>query len=164
MDMFTNTNMHPWIGAKIFETIDSFVSSPRWPVDYQQVVFTNGCFDLLHPGHIDYLMRSRDLGEMLIVGLNHDSSVQQLKGPHRPIQPWKDRAVVLAGMACVDLVIGFPEETPINLIKALQPTVTTKGGDYKIDEMIGKEYIESYGGRVAVLPFLEGYSTSGLVK
>ncbi|MCL4113317.1 UNVERIFIED_CONTAM: hypothetical protein GTU68_039347 [Idotea baltica] len=102
------------------------------------------------------------MGEMLVVGLNHDDSVRQLKGTSRPIQAWQDRAVVLAGLACVDLVIGFSEETPINLIKGIEPTIATKGGDYNIDQMIGKDYIESYGGRVEVLPFLDGYSSSRL--
>jgi len=156
--------MHPWIAAKIYNTIEAFVASSRWPLDYQQVVFTNGCFDLLHPGHIDYLMRSRDMGEMLVIGLNHDDSVKALKGKNRPIQPWQDRAAVLAGLACVDFVIGFSEATPINLIKGLEPMIATKGGDYSVDEMVGKELIESYGGRVEVLPFLEGYSSSKLLK
>ena len=156
--------MHPWIEAKIFETVDVFLASPRWPLDYQQVVFTNGCFDLLHPGHIDYLMNSRDKGEMLIVGLNHDISIQKLKGEGRPLNSWRDRAAVLAGLACVDFVIGFSEETPITVIKTIQPMVATKGGDYQLDDMIGKDFIESYGGRVEIVPYLKGFSTSALLK
>lgn len=156
--------MHPWIAAKIFDNMDAFVASSRWPLDYQEVVFTNGCFDLLHPGHIDYLMNSRDKGEMLIVGLNHDESIKKLKGSDRPVNLWLDRAVVLAGLACVDFVIGFREATPIHLIRTIQPTIATKGGDYELSAMIGKDFIESYGGRVEIVPYLKGYSTTALLK
>lgn len=156
--------MHPWLQTKIFSSIEALTTSSVWPLDYQEIVFTNGCFDLLHPGHISYLMQSRDLGEMLVVGLNNDDTVALLKGSHRPRLPWIDRAMMLAALACVDLVIGFDQETPINLIYTLQPMVATKGGDYTPQQMIGKEYIESYGGRVEVLPYLKGYSSTQLGK
>ena len=108
-----------------------------------QLVFTNGCFDILHVGHVRYLDAAKKLGDVLIVGLNSDRSVRQLKGLTRPLNTWVDRAAVLAALSAVDLVIGFDDDTPLELIKKLRPDVITKGGDYKKEEMIGGAYVES---------------------
>ena len=127
------------------------------------MVFTNGCFDLLHPGHVHYLKEAKALGDKLIVGLNSDASVQQLKGNNRPINDEVFRLKMLLGLA-VDLVILFSEETPIELIKCIKPDTLVKGGDYKINTIVGAEYVLSYGGEVRVLSFLEGYSSSSIIK
>ncbi len=129
-----------------------------------QVVFTNGCFDLLHPGHVAYLEAARSLGDALIVGVNTDASVARLnKGPGRPLNPEADRARVLAGLACVDRVVLFGEDTPLALISALHPDVLVKGGDYKLEEIVGREVVLARGGRVLALPFVPGYSTTALL-
>jgi D-beta-D-heptose 7-phosphate kinase/D-beta-D-heptose 1-phosphate adenosyltransferase len=129
------------------------------------VVFTNGCFDLLHPGHIAYLEEACSRGDALIVGLNTDASVVRLnKGPGRPCIPEADRARVLAALACVDRVVLFGEDTPLSLITLLQPDILVKGGDYQLDEIVGREVVEARGGKVLALPFVAGYSTSALIK
>jgi len=128
-----------------------------------KVIFTNGCFDILHVGHVTYLEQAKGLGDTLVVGLNSDNSVKQLKGDRRPINSWQDRATVLSALSSVDLVIGFDEETPLQLIQSLRPDVITKGGDYKIEEMIGKSVVESYGGEVIILPYVQGYSTTEIL-
>ena len=127
------------------------------------VVFTNGCFDLLHPGHVDLLARCRSLGNALVVGLNSDASVTGLKGPARPVTPWADRAYVLAGLASVDFVIGFDAPTPLALIEALTPDVLVKGGDWPVERIVGRQAVEAHGGRVLSLPLLPGYSTTALL-
>jgi rfaE bifunctional protein nucleotidyltransferase chain/domain len=130
----------------------------------QKVVFTNGCFDLLHRGHIDYLEQARSLGAALIVGVNTDDSTARLvKGPGRPVTPESDRARVLAALACVDRVVLFPEDTPLELITALQPDVLVKGGDYRPEEIVGREVVLARGGQVLALPFVPGYSTTALL-
>lgn len=128
------------------------------------LVFTNGCFDLLHPGHIEYLFAARALGDALVVGVNTDSSVRRLKGAGRPLVPEHDRAFVLAGLACVDAVTLFDEDTPRELISALVPDVLAKGGDYHPGDVVGRQEVESAGGHVVVIPFREGYSTTGLLR
>jgi rfaE bifunctional protein nucleotidyltransferase chain/domain len=129
-----------------------------------KVVFTNGCFDLLHPGHVAYLEQARSLGNALIVAVNTDASVARLtKGPGRPVTPEADRARVLAALACVDRVVLFGEDTPLELITILQPDVLVKGGDYRLDEIVGREEVEARGGRVLALPFVPGYSTTQLL-
>lgn len=137
----------------------------RWgrPRDLR-LVFTNGCFDLLHRGHVEYLHRARSLGEALVVGLNTDASVRRLKGPPRPLMAQDDRAVVLASLASVDAVTFFGEDTPRELIAALLPDVLVKGGDYALDEIVGRDDVEAAGGEVRVVPFLEGFSTTGLIE
>jgi len=127
------------------------------------VVFTNGCFDLLHVGHLDLLERARAHGDCLVVGVNGDASVRRLKGPDRPLVPFEDRARLLAGLAVVDLVVGFDEDTPLELIRALAPDVLVKGGDWSPDRIVGREFVEAGGGRVVSLPLLPGRSTSALV-
>ena len=133
-----------------------------WRTSGERIVFTNGCFDLLHPGHIHLLHESRALGERLVVGLNTDASVRRLKGPTRPIVSEEDRAAVLSALTCVDLVVPFREDTPLSLIKALRPDILVKGGDYRPETVVGREIVESYGGHVRLIPLLEGYSTTTL--
>ena len=130
----------------------------------QRVVFTNGCFDLLHRGHVSYLNQARNLGDFLIVGVNSDQSVSKLKGPTRPIQHEDDRLFILAGLECVDAVVLFQEDTPIQLIEALLPDVLVKGGDYVIEEIVGFDKVTQNGGLVTTLPFVDGKSTSNIVK
>ncbi len=128
------------------------------------VVFTNGCFDLLHRGHTEYLFAARALGDLLVVGLNTDASVRRLKGEGRPVTPQEDRARVLAALECVDAVTLFDEETPLDLISALAPDVLVKGGDYRADDIVGADVVRAAGGRVVVLPFSAGHSTSDLIR
>ncbi|HZD05387.1 MAG TPA: D-glycero-beta-D-manno-heptose 1-phosphate adenylyltransferase [Longimicrobiales bacterium] len=150
------------LGHKILDRND-FVARFGRPRD-GRLVFTNGCFDLLHPGHVLYLARARALGEALVVGLNTDASVRRLKGPGRPLVPQDDRALVLAALASVDAVTLFGEDTPAHLIEALLPDVLVKGGDYDLADVVGREAVEAAGGSVAVIPFIEGYSTTSLVE
>lgn len=129
----------------------------------QTVVFTNGCFDLLHPGHTKYLAQAKAEGDVLLVGLNSDASVRRLKGPGRPLLAEADRATQLTSLRSVDAVTLFDEDTPLELIRALLPDVLVKGGDYDLDGIVGREVVEEEGGVVRVLPFLEGYSTTDLL-
>lgn len=130
----------------------------------RRVVFTNGCFDLLHPGHVRYLQEARALGEALIVALNSDRSVRELKGPSRPILKEAERAEVMAALACVDFVTIFDEPTPREIITALLPDILVKGGDWSIDTIIGREEVEAAGGVVRSLPFVDGVSTSEIIS
>lgn len=131
------------------------------------VVFTNGCFDILHVGHVRYLQQARSKGDLLVVGVNTDDSVRKLKGPDRPINPENDRAELLAALESVDYVTLFCEDTPIELIRAIRPDIHVKGGDYKPEDMPEAEVVRSYGGRVEVIPFWatesEGFSTTKTV-
>lgn len=131
-----------------------------WKMKSEKVVFTNGCFDILHRGHIEYLAAAADLGNRLIIGLNSDASVKKLKGEGRPINSIDDRALALASLHFVDAVIEFNEETPLNLIHQLEPNVLAKGGDYTIETIVGADFITSLGGKVAIIGFTEGYSTT----
>ncbi|MEL6969041.1 MAG: D-glycero-beta-D-manno-heptose 1-phosphate adenylyltransferase [Bacteroidota bacterium] len=133
-----------------------------WRVSGSKVVFTNGCFDLMHPGHLNYLAEARNLGQHLVIGLNTDESVQRLKGSHRPIMDEQARALLLASLAFVDLVVFFGEDTPLELIQMLRPDVLVKGADYKEEDVVGAKEVKSWGGTVALLPFVEGYSTSAI--
>jgi len=126
--------------------------------------FTNGCFDLLHPGHVKYLEDVRALGDFLVVGLNSDASVARLKGPSRPLQDERARAMVLLGLRSVDAVIRFDEDTPLELITALQPDLLAKGGDYTPETVVGKDVVEARGGRLVLVPFLPGHSSSTIVE
>ncbi len=128
------------------------------------VVFTNGCFDLLHPGHVRYLQQARALGDVLIVALNSDRSVRELKGDKRPILTEAERAEVMAALACVDFVTVFDEPTPRKIISALLPDVLVKGGDWGIDDIIGREEVEAAGGQVMSLAFVEGCSTTDVIE
>ncbi len=130
----------------------------------QKIVFTNGCFDLLHVGHVRYLQEAKACGDYLVVGVNSDSSVQILKGPARPIQNQNDRAEILAALASVDCVVIFDEETPEKLIHQLKPDVLVKGGDWKPEQIIGGSFVLSYGGQVRSLQFVDGKSTTKLIE
>ena len=126
-------------------------------------IFTNGCFDILHAGHVDYLARARAHGDVLIVGLNSDDSVRRLKGPSRPINSQRERAVVLDALRCVDMVVVFDEDTPLELIRRVQPDVLVKGGDYTEENVVGAEIVRSRGGEVALIPFVHDTSTSSII-
>lgn len=134
-----------------------------WKREGRRVVFTNGCFDLLHPGHISYLTAARKLGDALIIGLNDDDSIQRLKGPSRPINPLNDRACMLSALKPVDMVVPFSEDTPLKLITALMPNILVKGGDYRPDEIVGAEVVRENGGEVIVIPFMDGHSSTSLI-
>jgi D-beta-D-heptose 7-phosphate kinase/D-beta-D-heptose 1-phosphate adenosyltransferase len=136
----------------------------RCRADGQTVVFTNGVFDLLHPGHVRYLQRARALGDALIVGLNSDRSVRAIKGPHRPITPEAERAELVAALACVDAAVLFDEDTPQAIIEAIQPDVLVKGADWAEDAIVGREVVEARGGRVVRMAIERGYSTSAIIE
>lgn len=135
-----------------------------WKEKGLTVVFTNGCFDLLHRGHVDYLAKARDLGDVLFLGLNTDASVSKLKGQHRPIQDEQSRMQIMATLECVDAVTLFDQETPYELIKAVQPGILVKGADYKPEDIVGYDIVTAKGGKVITLDFLPGFSTSGIEK
>jgi len=128
-----------------------------------RLCFTNGCFDLIHPGHVQYLEDARVLGDFLVVGLNSDQSVARIKGISRPIQCETGRALVLLGLRSVDAVICFDQDTPAELIEQLQPDVLIKGGDYTPETIVGRETVSRRGGQVAIIPFLEGFSTTAVI-
>jgi len=130
----------------------------------KKIVFTNGCFDLLHIGHVRYLEQAKSRGDILIVGINTDASVSKLKGPTRPIQNENDRAEILASLKSVDHTILFDEETPINLIKQIKPDFLVKGGDWKIQQIVGWDFVQSYGGNVESLQFVNGRSTTQIIE
>jgi D-beta-D-heptose 7-phosphate kinase/D-beta-D-heptose 1-phosphate adenosyltransferase len=130
----------------------------------KRIVFTNGCFDLLHLGHIRYLEKAKSLGDILVVGVNSDRSVQSLKGPERPILPEGERAEILSGLECVDYITLFDELTPLELISSLQPHILVKGGNWAKETTVGREVVERSGGEVVILPFVEGSSTSNLIE
>jgi rfaE bifunctional protein nucleotidyltransferase chain/domain len=135
----------------------------EWKQQGKRVVFTNGCFDLLHLGHVDYLEKARNLGDVLVVGLNTDDSVSRFKGPQRPIQDQVSRSRVMAALESVDLVVFFNEDTPINLISALVPQVLVKGSDYLAENIVGADVVKRAGGEVKTIEFVPGYSTSRIV-
>jgi D-beta-D-heptose 7-phosphate kinase/D-beta-D-heptose 1-phosphate adenosyltransferase len=130
----------------------------------KRIVFTNGCFDIVHVGHIRYLEKAKSLGDILVIGVNSDHSVRGLKGPDRPILPEEERAEILSGLWCVDYVTVFDELTPLELISFLQPHVLVKGGDWTKETTVGRESVEKSGGEVVILPFVEGSSTSNLIE
>jgi rfaE bifunctional protein nucleotidyltransferase chain/domain len=130
----------------------------------KQVVLTNGVFDLIHPGHVRYLQDARRQGDALIVAVNSDRSVRAIKGPARPVNPESERAEILAALACVDAVVVFDEDNPQQVVDRLQPDVLVKGADWAVDEIIGRETVESRGGRVVRIPIAEGYSTSAIIE
>lgn len=128
------------------------------------LVFTNGCFDILHVGHIRYLHQARSLGQSLVVGLNTDASVQKLKGPTRPLQNENDRAEILAALACVSLTVLFAEATPAELIQRIRPDILVKGGDWQVSQIVGGAFVQSYGGQVRSLQFIDGKSTTKIIE
>ncbi len=135
-----------------------------WAEQGKKVVFTNGCFDLLHPGHIQYLNDAKALGDVLILGLNADASISRLKGKSRPINPLNDRAAMLNGLKAIDAVVAFEEDTPKNLIAMLLPDVLVKGGDYAPNDIVGAKEVRGAGGKVIVVAFLASYSSSKLIE
>ena len=136
----------------------------RWKEEGQRIVFTNGCFDLLHPGHIDYLEQAKGKGDKLVIGLNTDRSVSEIKGPERPINNEKFRSILLAALDCVDAVILFDESTPLQLIKQVKPHILVKGSDYEISNIVGANDVIKSGGKVETIPFLEGYSSTQIIE
>lgn len=134
----------------------------KWRKEGLKLVFTNGCFDILHEGHVRYLNEACNLGDRLIVGLNADASVSRLKGPHRPINPQRSRAYVLAGLECVSAVIVFEDDTPMQLIQLISPDVLVKGGDWEVNQIVGSDFVIQQGGQVFSLPFYNGFSTTSI--
>lgn len=155
--------MHPNIKEKLCNSYAVLAAKiQNWQNKGEKVVFTNGCFDIIHPGHVDYLIRAAELGQRLVLGVNTDDSVSRLKGSHRPIQNEGARLQVLAALGCIDALVLFGEQTPKVLIETVRPDILVKGGDYTIDTIVGADFVLNNGGEVKVLPFLEGYSTSAI--
>ena len=148
------------IKAKIFSKKSLKYQLSIWKFQNKKLVFTNGCFDILHLGHIDYLSKAKSFGDKLIIGLNADISVRKIKGKNRPFTDENSRATILASLLFVDAVILFDEETPFELIKFVQPDVLIKGSDYKVEDIVGYDIVKAKGGKVETLDLLEGYSTS----
>jgi len=153
-----------WIQQKIYNREALIQECNVWRATQKKLVFTNGCFDILHHGHLDLLARAADFGNILILGLNTDSSVQRLKGPDRPVTNENDRAFQVASLLCVDAVCLFDEDTPEELIRLIKPDVLVKGGDYNMENIVGAEFVKSYGGAVEIIPFVTGYSTTSLIE
>ena len=150
------------IESKVMELDQLHRYLNTWRLKDQKIVFTNGCFDLLHLGHVDYLSKAADLGHKLVIGLNSDLSTSNLKGPNRPITNEISRARLLASLFFVDAVILFDEETPLNLITALKPDVLVKGADYTIDKIVGADVVLANGGEVKTIEYIDGYSTTAI--
>ena len=152
------------IKDKIFNLNDLKNKVISWKENGHKIVFTNGCFDIMHKGHIEVLSKSSDLGDKLIIGLNSDSSVQKLKGNSRPIIDENSRAIALAALSFVDAIVLFSEETPINLISNLTPDILAKGGDYEIRTIVGHEIVQKNGGEVILIPFVDGFSSTNIIN
>ena len=135
-----------------------------WRKEGKTIVFSNGCFDILHRGHVEYLSKAADLGDVLIIGLNTDASVRRIKGPSRPVNDEKARAVVLAALEFVDAIMFFEEDTPYNLIKNVQPDVLVKGKDYKAEDIVGYDIVTNKGGKVETIELVEGFSTTNILN
>ena len=152
------------IKSKIYSLSDLKIQSDKWKGNGKKIVFTNGCFDLVHRGHLEVLANTADLGDKLIIGLNSDSSIKELKGENRPIMDEISRAILLASLQFVDAIVFFSEETPHKLIKTLVPDVLAKGGDYKVTEIAGHEVVLDNGGEVILVPFIDGFSSTNIVE
>ncbi|MEM9834947.1 MAG: D-glycero-beta-D-manno-heptose 1-phosphate adenylyltransferase [Bacteroidota bacterium] len=152
------------VNDKIMSLSDMYNRRNSWRPYDQLTVFTNGVFDVIHPGHLTYLAEARSLGDRLIVGLNSDASVKRLKGDERPIMPQSARAQLLASLFFVDGVVLFEEDTPLQLITRLQPDILVKGGDYSEDEIVGAREVKAAGGQVKVLSFLDGFSSTSIIQ
>lgn len=135
-----------------------------WREQGQKIVFTNGCFDLLHLGHVDYLEKAKQLGDKLVLGLNTDASISRIKGPSRPLQDEMSRARVMASLLFIDAVVYFDEDTPLKLIEAVQPDILVKGDDYAVEQIVGHEVVQARGGSVMTVPLVKGYSTTNIVR
>ena len=152
------------LGSKIIESPEELSRTiARLRFKDTRIVFTNGCFDLLHRGHVDYLAKAADLGSYMIIGLNSDESVKRLKGPSRPVNDQQSRAMVLAGLSFVSAIVIFEEDTPYELIKRIKPNILVKGQDYNISEIVGADIVNSCGGEVVTLPLVQGFSTTGIL-
>jgi D-beta-D-heptose 7-phosphate kinase/D-beta-D-heptose 1-phosphate adenosyltransferase len=149
---------------KVADVAEASERVMHWRQAGQRIVFTNGCFDLLHPGHVSLLHQARHLGDRLIVGLNTDASIRRLKGELRPILPQQDRAAILSALEDVDMVVFFDEDTPLNLIDQLKPDILVKGADYRIEDVVGKSIVEAYGGQVRLVDILKGHSTTAIAR
>ncbi|WP_430816714.1 D-glycero-beta-D-manno-heptose 1-phosphate adenylyltransferase [Carboxylicivirga sp. RSCT41] len=136
----------------------------QWNKNNESIVFTNGCFDIVHRGHIDYLSKAKDKGSKLILGLNTDASVQRLKGPQRPVVDEQSRAILMASLQFIDLVVFFDEDTPYELIKDLQPDILVKGSDYNAKDIVGYDILMAKGGKVETIDFVPGFSTTSIVE
>lgn len=153
------------IRSKIFQRDQLIKQINTWRFLNKTIVFTNGCFDILHKGHIDYLMKASDLGGKLVVGINSDNSVKRLgKGKNRPIQDEESRALIMASLVFVDAVVIFDEDTPYELIKAVEPDVLVKGGDWTVETVVGHDIVAAKGGKTVIIDLLEGYSTTAIEK
>ena len=150
--------------SKILSREGAVEQAARWRSEGQRIVFTNGCFDIVHLGHIDYLEKARQLGDKLILGLNTDASVSCIKGPLRPVVNEYARARLMAALAFVDAVTLFGEPTPLELIQAVRPTILVKGDDYTVDTIVGADFVLQNGGSVQTIPLVKGYSTTGLIE
>ena len=157
MDGLGSTYLHKKLR---WRDLDSFKDK----VAGRKIVFTNGCFDILHVGHKRYLEEARSLGELLVVGVNSDDSVRRLKGTDRPVNTERDRVEMLTALNCVDYVIVFEDDTPYDLINRIKPQVLVKGGDYKPEDVVGKDIVESNGGEVVIIPLVEGKSTTAVIE
>jgi len=157
-------NKLEFIQNKIYKLSELKLIVNQWKMLSKKVVFTNGCFDIIHRGHNTYLLEAAELGNKLILAVNSDESVRKLKGSNRPIVDEYSRALNLASHTYIDAVIIFDEDTPLNLINELQPDVLIKGGDYTLETIVGAKEVLSYGGQVEIIPFLEGYSTTNVIE
>ena len=147
------------------KTLDEMLAlRPRLEEAGEKLVFTNGCFDLLHPGHVRYLEKAASLGSHLLVAVNSDASVRRLKGEDRPVLPENERCEILAALQSVSFVLLFDEETPLSVIRRIRPDVLVKGGDWELSQIVGREEVEAAGGRVVAIPFEEGHSTSEIIE
>lgn len=157
-------SFHQKLSSKLHnkETLKTYLDDCK--LKGKKVVFTNGCFDILHRGHVEYLCQARDLGDVMVLGLNTDSSVRRLgKSPERPINSEETRAVILAGLECIDAIVLFDEDTPYELIQFVQPDVLAKGDDYKVEEIVGYDIVTAKGGKVVTIPLVKGFSTTNLI-
>ena len=153
-----------WIENKILDGVTLQRHVNIWHSFGKKIVFTNGCYDILHRGHLELLAKAADMGNILIVGVNTDASVRRLKGDDRPINHEQDRAFQLASLLCVDAVCLFDEDTPENLIKSIHPDVLVKGGDYTLEQIVGAREVMAAGGKVIINPVVEGFSTTGIIE
>ena len=151
------------LNSKIYNLETLTNQLEQWKVTGNKVVFTNGCFDIIHRGHIEVLARTADLGDKLVIGLNSDQSIQKIKGKDRPIIDEQSRAILLAALSFVDAIVLFSEDTPLKLISALLPDVLAKGGDYEIETIVGHKIVKQNGGKVKLVPFVDGFSSTTII-
>lgn len=152
------------IQEKILTTDEIVKKIAQWRVVDKKIAFTNGCFDILHPGHIASLLEAAQHGDYLVIGLNSDASVRRLKGPERPINSQESRALILAALAMVDAIVLFEEDTPLELIRKIMPDVLVKGGDYTVEQIAGAKEVIANGGKVVINPIVEGFSTTNIIE